>query len=432
MAIKIDLQKLVNVNITHEEVSESVSTRDTYVIATDFVQVNTLLTSIPNDVVATYGELLAAKITYFFNNGGRKLLLTPTNVSLSSSYEETITTESGNTTGIEPAQGQTVTSQTEPTNITYETNEVSQTITTTFTMVIRTYTYGEETTSVSTRAYTQSINYGSIANVINNLDDKYIVVNAHFVTSTPIDIELYFKVNELVSNILDKNTGIHRKIVVTQRNAIYSDSGNLSLAIKVSSLYGSESTISAYLTQLDVYDSTSLNDYAYTTENGDFDNDLATISDSDISNVSNLKYNFDMKIAGYFRNVGGNLSTGSIGIVNEFTLIVLQQTLTDKLTSLLATKIKGQKGVGEIKSTMTEELEKYRLSGYLITDTIWDKADLVVNGNIVIAKNTPMNLGYYVYVFPFTSTSDRRSVSAFVILATEKGIRYINVVGKAY
>ena len=244
------------------------------------------------------------------------------------------------------------------------------------------------------------------------------------------DIGGLFLISKRVSETIDNNKGIHRKIIVALLDSLFEDAGNLSLAIKTSSVLGADSTIGAYLTGIDVYDSTKLDSYAYTTESNVFDNEAVEIDDSLIGNIANIKTNFDMKIAGYYRNIGGNLSTGEIGIVDEFVLIILQQTLTDKLAELLTAKIKGQKGVGEIKATMTEELEKYRLSGYLVNNEIWNDNDLVINGNTVITKNTPLNLGYYIYVFPF-STRDRRTVETYVILATEKGIRAIVVNGLA-
>lgn len=424
MSIKIDVQKFVDVNIVHSETIESISTRDTYVICTDRVNETTLFTTKPTNAVAIYGEYLGAKINMFFDNAGRKLLLVPFDIHVDSEKVSNASTETLDL----PATETTTISEVSGVSLTKTSENVASLVCVNTT---KSYVAGSTSVSVTTDNYTQTIDCGAIAEFINGLDTKYIVVGIEFEDEIIVP-EYYFFVSEIVSGILDTNTGIHRKIVVAQTPTVYTNDGNNSLAVKVSTLYGAESTISAYLTKVDVYDSTKIDDYAYTAEIGDFANDKAEITDSDVGdNIAPLKFNFDMKIAGSYRNVGGNLSTGEIGIVNEFILDVLQQTLTEKLLAILSTKIKGQSGVGEIKSAMTEELERYRLSGYLTTDSIWERDDLVINGNVVIKKNTPINLGYYIYVFPFASTKNRRNVTTYVILSTEKGIRNIVVNGLA-
>ena len=53
------------------------------------------------------------------------------------------------------------------------------------------------------------------------------------------------------------------------------------------------------------------------------------------------------------------------------SLIVLHQTVTDRLLTLLAQKIKGNAGVSAIYTTIAGELNRYVTNGYLSTDKVW-------------------------------------------------------------
>ena len=134
----------------------------------------------------------------------------------------------------------------------------------------------------------------------------------------------------------------------------------------------------------------------------------------------------------------GNLKNGA-DLVNSYTLIVLHQTLTQRLLELLATKIKGSKGLAQIYATIAQELEAYRSCGYLTTDKIWSEEDLVVTYNsqnyTVITKGTPLNSGYAIKVLPFSSLTvpdktERKTPPIYVIIADQYGIRKITVNGE--
>ena len=121
-----------------------------------------------------------------------------------------------------------------------------------------------------------------------------------------------------------------------------------------------------------------------------------------------------------------------------FMLICLHQTLTERLTELLVTKIKyNQSGLAQISAVLNKELQKYVDNGYLTTNKTWSEEDLYYRGVLIIKKNTPLLLGYKYVILPFSTLSDtERQENAlpeiYILIADSYGIRKINISGKAY
>ena len=204
--------------------------------------------------------------------------------------------------------------------------------------------------------------------------------------------------------------------------------------VKYSTVLGAEMTIAAYLSQINVYKTNSVSDYMFTKEAITAE----TLTDTEYENIIGANCNVDVYLANSVRNMGGNLKNGA-DLVNSYTLIVLHQTLTERLLELLATKIKGSKGLAQIYATIAQELEAYRSCGYLTTDKIWTEEDLVVTYNsqnyTVITKGTPLNSGYAIKVLPFSSLTvpdktERKTPPIYVIIADQYGIRKITVNGE--
>lgn len=218
------------------------------------------------------------------------------------------------------------------------------------------------------------------------------------------------------------------------------------LCAKYSTVEGAEMTMAAYLSNIDCYGINTIKDYAYTIENIEETKDDATTAgvattgglDELVGYAINNDFNIDVYLAGAVRNVGGNLTNG-LDLVNQFTLIVLHQTLTDRLLNLLTTKLKGSSGITSIYTTIASELNRYLTNGYLTTDKVWEDGNYSINVNgtnyLLIANNTPLNLGYHISVLPFSSLTDEERARKecpliYVFIADSYGIRKITVNGE--
>lgn len=206
------------------------------------------------------------------------------------------------------------------------------------------------------------------------------------------------------------------------------------LAVKYSNVLGADMTIAGYLSKIDVYRQNSVNDYAFTIETIAYED----LNDSQLGDVLDNNMNVDLYLGNTTRNIGGNLKDGA-DITNTFVLIVLIQTLTQRLLDLLMQKIKNSTGLSQIYSTITQELEAYKSSGYYSTDKVWDKDDLTIVKNqqtyTLIEKGTALIDGYYIRVLPFSSLEDadktaRKAPYIYVIVADQYGIRKITINGE--
>lgn len=248
---------------------------------------------------------------------------------------------------------------------------------------------------------------------------------------------------DTLKDTLESLTGVYQKIFVTRTEKVDSttDSTTIPSSNFIACIYsknkGSEMMIAGYLSQIKMYQNNSPVDYDFTLvnfptdKNEDLSNDITISAD----NLINYKYNFTMKIGDNYYNIGGNTTNGK-DLVEQFGLIVMEQDLTTEIFKTLSSKISGQKGLSAIRTTIAETLTKFVDSGFLITNQIWTDNDLVLNnkvkpGNeeVVISKNTPISNGYYIHMFKISS--DLRQVYCAIVVATNKGIRYIVVDGKA-
>lgn len=265
--------------------------------------------------------------------------------------------------------------------------------------------------------------------------------------------ELGFDSSELENVVtkLDEFKGVYQKLFVyrkpfetsaddtsTDNTLAFKESEKSSFVIcKLSNLVGSEMSIAAYLSHIRVYENGSIADYDFTEEYG-LEEDLSTditYGEEDIS-LADIPYNFEMKVAGKYINVGGN-STDGEDLVEQYIIIILQQTVSEVTMNTLTAKLVGQQGTNALYSAVSAELYRYVNSGFLVTDKIWTKptlsvpnlADTSKSAEVVIEKNTPMLSGFAIHVFSLSQ--DRRSAYIYIILPTAKGIRYVQIDGKA-
>lgn len=207
---------------------------------------------------------------------------------------------------------------------------------------------------------------------------------------------------------------------------------------KISGKVGAEMAICAYLSKISVYENGSIADYDFTEEYG-IEEDLApriAENGNEDKSLANITYNFEMKVSGRYINIGGNAIDGE-DLVEQFVIIILQQTVSVQVMNALTAKLIGQKGTNALYSAVSAELYRYVNSGFLVTDRVWTRptlsmpnlADTNLTPETVIEKNTPLLSGFAIHVFSLST--DRRSAYIVIILPTAKGIRYVQIDGKA-
>lgn len=257
------------------------------------------------------------------------------------------------------------------------------------------------------------------------LIDNVIIVNA---SDTP---------SEITEEEMEE-LGIYKKFIVEKAiswSNYNKDNyiGGSYQAITISNELGAEMVLASYLSQIKVYESCL--DYNFTEVQG-IDEDLSDTIEygNEGEPLTNIPFNFFMKVGNNVLNIGGNAVDGS-PLVTTFVSIILTQTTTNAVFNVLKTKLSGNAGINKIRTALCEELNKYTNSGYLTTDEIWGYQDLVVKNALntsssetVITTNTPISNGYYIHIFKTTKTKEE--VYIFLILATSKGIRYVKIDGR--
>lgn len=280
---------------------------------------------------------------------------------------------------------------------------------------------------------------------IKGLDKKYIVI-AYAKKNNLSDIEALAALFKEDKNVDQKIFLANEPVKASSES--YSDLKEYpNIAIKLTPMEdtdnkycGCEMTIASYLSQINVYKSSSIKDYMFTIEQEDSDSKLElNISNSQYLKAIESNRNLDIMLASRIRNCGGNLTNG-VDLVNQFCLIVLNQTLMESALNVLTSKIKGQTGLSELYVALAEELNKYTRSGYLVTDRIWTKKDLIVkdskgNSHTIISQNTALLNGYKIVILPYSSLSDEeikehKTPYIYVVLAEGYGIRVITINGE--
>ena len=210
---------------------------------------------------------------------------------------------------------------------------------------------------------------------------------------------------------------------------------------------GIEMSILAYLSKVNVYGENTVNDYNFTIErindmsveeaiSQTTEKDVYT-SDSLVGTCMKYNINIDTVLSGQIRNVGGNLMSGA-DLVNAYALIVLQQTVEEKVVNALGDKLSGAEGTASIYNAIVSELNKYNRCGLLAAGN-WHDEDWVITFNerdyVVASANERFVLGYKILVVPFAAlTSDQVAAHEcppiYIALTTSYGIRKVIINGE--
>ncbi len=206
---------------------------------------------------------------------------------------------------------------------------------------------------------------------------------------------------------------------------------------------GISATVLAYYSKIDIYKPNVANDYAFTLEKfTSLGNDLKekyyTENNFNVVNVINNNLNIDAILdQSNIRNIGGNDIAGQ-ELTNQYMLILLHQTLSQRLLQVLINKIKyNDIGVATILGAINQELNRYVNNGYLYQDKIWTDSDLYYKNTLIINENTPLTTGYKVVILPF-STLEPADIKAhklpdiYILIGDSYFIRQINITGEVF
>ena len=266
----------------------------------------------------------------------------------------------------------------------------------------------------------------------------------------------YIQVNEVASQVNSaanlEETVINEKIFlacVTEEDLDNIPSDMVwanGMALKYG-IEGIQMSMAAYLTRVNVDYYNSVQDYMFTAEsvNYIFENYQGVSDtygeyyddDALYKRLNKLNINIDCYLENAVRNLGGNDMKG-YNLINTYTLILLNQTLTERLVGLLVNKIKyNSTGLTMIGATIAKELGRYVTNGFLSTDKSWVEDDLIYNGTTIISKNTPLRKGYKYVILPFSTLSDEdlrnhKLPTIYVLVADQYTIRKINIVGEVF
>lgn len=289
-------------------------------------------------------------------------------------------------------------------------------------------------------------NGGNKLKIISGIQPADLLSTVKSLSNEEIVIAYDGTFEELNENLLKtlKNEdyyGINKKIILgrVDKNTYSDDIKGLTyndLALKYSNKIGAEMSIGAYLSNIDINVTNSIQDYAFTAENNELEE--KDIDDDKLKEFIDNNINVDIFLSGKVRNIGGNLKDGT-DLINQYALILLQQTCTDKVLEVLTAKISGQEGISKIYNALTNELSKYVNNGYLITDKVWSSEDNYVEYNgknyLVIKKGTPLISGYNITILPFSSLTEEevkqhKCPLIYLVLASRYGIRAVTIEGE--
>jgi len=301
-------------------------------------------------------------------------------------------------------------------------------------------------TETSIKDYTQN----ELEGAIKALDMEYIVIasTGSFTTMNTVAFNINKETDTTQTQIWKKKLITCMPTSATVNDLPKDDNIGDGLIIKYGIL-GVEMTIGAYLSKINIDYANSVQDYDYTSEKVQYSyqpnpstTDTITVgefyTDNElVAELMEANVNVDGELVGAVRNLGGNQLNGN-DIVNHYMLILLNQTLTERLVSLLSKKVKyNATGLSLIGAEISRELQRYLNNGYLTTDKCWTEDDLEYQGITIISKNTPLKTGYKYVILPFSVLSPEDLAAhklppIYILVADSYGIRKINVVGEIF
>lgn len=227
--------------------------------------------------------------------------------------------------------------------------------------------------------------------------------------------------------LLDTVSGIQQKIIIgVDLDYDGVDSANLKEGFAVCTTWCAGAAMAAYLTNINLDLADSVKDFNFTAIKGFNPSDEAVSLTDKVTVVAYL--------AGAYRSIGGEDVLGN-SITNIFMKIVLTQMLTNRLLSLLMSKIKlDTSGIASVKTACANVLNQFVNNGYISTDKAWTESDLYIDGELVAAENTPLVDGYKIYVSAITQTNiqNHQIPPVYILYGDQVGVRKIVVTGEVF
>lgn len=295
--------------------------------------------------------------------------------------------------------------------------------------------------------YNESSGTATSVEKIKALSSNEIVVTGCFSDKPKLfNIATVINADEDMSGVNEKFFLISEKAAdITEDETKFDAYPNI--AIKVGDP-GIEMTIAAYLSKIDI-DKGIIQDYCFTSEyigsSTDSLFETSILDDNDkFKKLKNwLRYNVNINLAqgssNDTRNYGGNTAAKQ-DLVNYYVKIILTQTLSQALLTLLKTKLKySQSSISLISATIIDELNRYKKAGYISTDKTWIKGDRYdKSGNyLLLSNNTQFTRGYVLSILPLASLSSadiaqHKLPDIYLFIADTYSIREISLTGKLF
>lgn len=209
-----------------------------------------------------------------------------------------------------------------------------------------------------------------------------------------------------------------------------------SLAIKFSDQIGAEMAIGAYLSRIRVYGSNTVQDYCFTPETIK-ESTTPKIDNSLYDDLQEANWNFNLELGGAVRNIGGNLGSGKslvneyMLIVCHQTLTeALLKLLVTKIKGNSALAAIRAVLTQELNNYV---INGYLTKDKIWENEDWVVERNGVNYPI-ISKNHPLTQGFHIQVLPLSSLTsaekaEHKTPPIYVILADSYSIRVIEVNG---
>lgn len=370
---KIDLRKLVNINIQSSNFSTSSSIRDTVVLITNENNIVSHIVSSKVELEQKYPKanypLIEKYGSIFFDNGGSKLLVLPRGV-----------------------------------------NDLD-----TITNLDNKYIV----VAIMGLSFSDAKNLATSLDVLEGIHRKILLVRT---TNSDLTIP---------ASGVEGEEGYIPSQYIGPTLANYD-----SLAIKFSDQIGAEMAIGAYLSRIRVYGSNTVQDYCFTSETIKESTTLK-IDNSLYDALQEVNWNFNLELGGAVRNIGGNLGSGKslvneyMLIVCHQTLTeALLKLLVTKIKGNSALASIRAVLTQELNNYV---INGYLTRDKIWENEDWVVDRNGVNYPI-ISKNHPLIQGFHIQVLPLSSLTstekaEHKTPPIYVVLADSYSIRVIEVNG---
>lgn len=232
------------------------------------------------------------------------------------------------------------------------------------------------------------------------------------------------------ATMLDGLVGVRQKIWLvkaTSTDAVEKPAEGLVSIYNASTAY-----IAAYYTKLRISAADSAKDLAFTIVNSD--TSISDASNNTLTSALKNHHNVISYLAGAYRILGGDDSIGN-DVTNLFMRIVLQQAIYTALANLIATKLRlNNAGINKVKAVISATLNTYIANGYIMLDKVWPDDDLIMDDELVAAKDAPLPGGYAIHVAPITQDdiTNHRIPDIYILYGDQVGVRKIVISGEVF